>query len=176
MSDSYILKIVIGVLNFMKWCIESGVSRASQSILLSQKVAFLVVNRYNGRYWSDNDPHETVARIQNKLKVTTWYGIISYRLVLSYLISFVLTVRHWLNEHFPGRWVCSQGQTEQPARSPDLTSCDYFLSEWVKKDMCRSKPGIFYELNNKISQVISGIPVQFITRSVFKCVENSDGH
>ena len=40
---------------------------------------------------------------------------------------FATVVREWLNEHFPGRWLDRRGPHEWPARSPDLTPCDFFL-------------------------------------------------
>ncbi len=37
-------------------------------------------------------------------------------------------VRDWLNENFPGRWM-GRGSPNMPwpARSPDLTPCDFFV-------------------------------------------------
>lgn len=40
---------------------------------------------------------------------------------------FRLTVRQWLNQNYPGRWIGRGGPTPWPARSPDLTPCDYYL-------------------------------------------------
>ena len=40
---------------------------------------------------------------------------------------FAWIVRDWLNDHFPQRWLGRAGPIEWPARSPDLTPCDFFL-------------------------------------------------
>jgi hypothetical protein len=40
---------------------------------------------------------------------------------------FALDVRDWLDRRFSGRWLCRRGPHEWPARSPDLTPCDFFL-------------------------------------------------
>jgi len=37
---------------------------------------------------------------------------------------FALSVRAWLDQKFPGRWLGRRGRHEWPARSPDLTPCD----------------------------------------------------
>ncbi|MFW5443335.1 MAG: hypothetical protein ACKE51_03370 [Methylococcaceae bacterium] len=40
---------------------------------------------------------------------------------------YALIVRQWLNDTFPGAWIGRRGPMEWPARSPDLTPCDFFL-------------------------------------------------
>ena len=40
---------------------------------------------------------------------------------------FALGVRAWLDQKFPGLWLGRRGPHEWPARSPDLTPCDFFL-------------------------------------------------
>ena len=40
---------------------------------------------------------------------------------------FAIVVREWLNAQFPGKWISCHGLHEWPARSPDLTPCDFFL-------------------------------------------------
>jgi len=41
--------------------------------------------------------------------------------------QFALSVRAWLDQKIPGRWLGRRGTHEWPARSPDLTPCDFFL-------------------------------------------------
>ena len=41
---------------------------------------------------------------------------------------YAVSVRKWLDEHFPGRWIGSRGAVEWPARSPDLTHSSRLLS------------------------------------------------
>jgi hypothetical protein len=38
-----------------------------------------------------------------------------------------LRVRNTLNEMFPNKWIGNRGPVEWPARSPDLSPCDFFL-------------------------------------------------
>jgi hypothetical protein len=40
---------------------------------------------------------------------------------------YVLGVRTYLDEQFPGRWIGRRGPTEWPARSPDLSPLDFYL-------------------------------------------------
>lgn len=40
---------------------------------------------------------------------------------------FYRGVRQWLDENYPLRWIGRGGPTPWPARSPDLTPCDFYL-------------------------------------------------
>lgn len=40
---------------------------------------------------------------------------------------YSVTARTWLDEKFPGRWIGRRGPFDWPARSPDLSPCDFFL-------------------------------------------------
>lgn len=40
---------------------------------------------------------------------------------------FRITVRNWLNEQYPNRWIGRGGPIPWPARSPDLTPMDFFV-------------------------------------------------
>lgn len=42
---------------------------------------------------------------------------------------FARTVREFLDEVFPGRWIGRRGSIEWPARSPDLTPMDFFTGD-----------------------------------------------
>ena len=39
---------------------------------------------------------------------------------------YAIIVRDRLNDKLPGRWIGRRGTIEWPARSPDLTPCDFF--------------------------------------------------
>lgn len=41
-------------------------------------------------------------------------------------------ITEWLNENFPNRWIGRFGPVSWPPRSPDLTSCDFFLWGYMK--------------------------------------------
>ena len=51
-------------------------------------------------------------------------------------------VREWLDEKFPGRWIAGRGPFDWPARSHDLTPCDFFLWVYLRdiafKESCTS--------------------------------------
>lgn len=79
---------------------------------------------------------------------------------------FALTVREWLDQRFPGRWLGRRGPHEWPARSPDLTPCDFFLWGYAKEEVYKSKPQTLDALENKIQEVITSIPIEFLQKSV----------
>ena len=79
---------------------------------------------------------------------------------------FALTVREWLDNHFPGRWLGRRGPLEWPARSPDLTPCDFFLWGWVKEEIYRRRPQTLSELETLIQTVLTSVPLDFLLKSV----------
>ena len=79
---------------------------------------------------------------------------------------FAIVVREWLNEHFPGRWLGRRGPHEWPARSPDLTPCNFFLWDWLKEQVYSKKPTTLEELEGQIRLAISAVPQEFLERSV----------
>ena len=52
---------------------------------------------------------------------------------------FARSVRDWLDQKFPGRWLGRRGPHEWPARSLDLTPCNFFLWGWAKEEVYRAK-------------------------------------
>ena len=44
---------------------------------------------------------------------------------------YTLDVRRILDENLAGRWIGGRASIEWPARSPDLTPCDYFLWSYL---------------------------------------------
>ena len=71
---------------------------------------------------------------------------------------YATVVRNWLDRHFNGRWLGRAGPHEWPARSPDLTPCDFFLWGYVKEEVYKSNPQNLDQLENAIRVVISDIP------------------
>ena len=78
-----------------------------------------------------------------------------------------LSVRAWLDQKFPGRWLGRRGPHEWPARSPDLTPCDFFLWGWAKEEVYRAKPRTVEQLEDRIRKVISSVPHDFLQKTVF---------
>jgi hypothetical protein len=78
---------------------------------------------------------------------------------------FANAVRAWLDEEFPGRWLGRHEPHERPARSPDITPCDFFLWGWAKDKVHRTKPHTLEELA-RIRDVITSVPHNFPQKSV----------
>lgn len=88
------------------------------------------------------------------------------------------TVREWLDETFPGRWIGRGGAVAWPPRSPDLTPPDFFLWGVLKDRVYEKKPKTIAELKNKIVEEFGKISVELcmkVCRSVpsrlQKCVD-----
>ena len=79
---------------------------------------------------------------------------------------YVNIVRDLLNTTFPGRWIGRRGPYDWPARSPDLTPCDFFLWGWAKDKVYRREPRTIDELEDAIHDVISNVPVEFLRKAV----------
>ena len=59
-----------------------------------------------------------------------------------------------------------RGPYEWPTRSPNLTLCDFFLWDWLKKQVYSTKRTTFDELEGRIREVMSSIPQEFLVKSV----------
>ena len=88
-----------------------------------------------------------------------------------------------LKEMFPSRLVSKRGDVEWPARSPDLSPCDFFLWGYLKDNIYRNRPKTIDELKFAISREIAKIPKDMTQRvmSIFwsrlrQCVGNGGRH
>lgn len=79
---------------------------------------------------------------------------------------FERNVRQWMDRHFNNRWIGRGGPIARPARSPDLTPCDFFLWGWVKNKVYQTMPGNIEELAETIRNVMTNIPQQFLANAV----------
>ncbi|KAJ9579241.1 hypothetical protein L9F63_024657 [Diploptera punctata] len=52
---------------------------------------------------------------------------------------YAIAVREILDDHLQNRWVGRRGSIEWPARSPDLTACDYWLWGYLKEKVYARK-------------------------------------
>ena len=75
-------------------------------------------------------------------------------------------VRAWWYQKFPGRWLGRRGTHEWPAGSPDLTPCDFFLWGWAKEEVYRTKPHTMEQLEDRIRNVITNVPHDFLQKTV----------
>jgi len=75
---------------------------------------------------------------------------------------FSLSVCAWLDQKFLGR----RGPHKWPARSPDPTLCDFFLWGWAKEEVYRAKPCTMEQLEDRIRNVITSVPHDFLQKTV----------
>lgn len=82
---------------------------------------------------------------------------------------YSLAARQILNEHLDGRWIGRRGPIEWPARSPDLTACDYWLWSYLRQKLYPT-PGYLYDsvnaLGRQIEQELRNIPLDMVRRSI----------
>ena len=87
-----------------------------------------------------------------------------------------------LQNMFPGRLISRFGDVPWPPRSPDMSSCDYFLWGYLKGRVYTHKPRNLGELKDAIRQEVLTINQQLLARVMddFKrrienCIQE-DGH
>jgi hypothetical protein len=62
-----------------------------------------------------------------------------------------------LSEMFQARVISRRGNTEWPARSPDLNACDFFLWEYLKSKVYEKKPRTTEDLKQNIREEVAAI-------------------
>ncbi|CAF3023534.1 unnamed protein product [Rotaria sp. Silwood2] len=78
---------------------------------------------------------------------------------------YARTVRNWLDNNFPLKWIDRRGPTSWPPRSPDLTPCDFFLWGWAKNEVYKTNPKTLTALEERIHTVLNNVPQQFLKNS-----------
>lgn len=79
------------------------------------------------------------------------------------------TARNSLNvlkEMFPGRLVSLRGDVGWPARSPDLSICDFFLWGYLKQKVFKTRPHTLQELRERIIEEVNATPRDMCQRAV----------
>jgi hypothetical protein len=71
-----------------------------------------------------------------------------------------------VRENFPGHVISQCGDLPWPARSPDLSVCDYFLWGYIKAKVFINKPCTVHELKVAIEHEIPAIPPYMIRCSM----------
>jgi len=69
-----------------------------------------------------------------------------------------------LREMFPQHVISRAGDVPLPARSPDLSVCDYFLWGYLKSRVSICKPRTIKDLKQSIKEIIAAIPKQMTRR------------
>ena len=82
---------------------------------------------------------------------------------------------------FFGRRVIAMGHDHDwPARSPDLTPCDFFLWGWIKQRVYVTPPHNVQELRDRILNSVQGLTPRMITNAVRamekRALNNNGGH
>lgn len=99
---------------------------------------------------------------------------------------YAVNARQLLDDNLPQRWIGRRGPTEWPARSPDLTVCDYWLWSYLR-DCVFQPPGIKFQsvraLGDRIQQEFNAIPQEMFRKAfrdfpkrIQKCIENNGGY
>ena len=98
---------------------------------------------------------------------------------------YAVSVRKWLDEQFPDRWIDRRGFVEWPARSPDLTPLDFFLWGILKNQSSKisDKPKTVNNLKENIINALKDITLEMckkVTDSIIKrchhCIANNGLH
>lgn len=84
---------------------------------------------------------------------------------------YALQVREYLDRKLPNRWIGRAGPIAWPARSPDLTPCDYFLWGYLKDIVYQEPIPSLAVLKDRIRNAISTIGEETLIR-VFENMES----
>jgi hypothetical protein len=86
-------------------------------------------------------------------------------------------------EIFTGYVISQRAELPWPARSSDLSVCDYFLCGYLKAKVFINRPRTFHELKVAIEHEIAAIPPDVVRRSVInfktrlhQCVRRDGKH
>ena len=75
-------------------------------------------------------------------------------------------VREWLDAQFAGRWIGRGGPIGWPARSPDLTPCDFFLWGYVKSRVYAVPVTTMEQLKDRIKDAFAHIPTEMLMSAI----------
>ena len=74
---------------------------------------------------------------------------------------YAITVREWLDAKMPNRWIGWRSPFEWPARSPDLTPCDFRLWGYLKQIVYQNQSTTLEELQDRIRMACREINNEF---------------
>jgi hypothetical protein len=75
---------------------------------------------------------------------------------------FALSVRTWVNESYPNRWIGRGGPVAWPARSPDLTPPDFFLWGQMYGETHQTVPETVEILIDRINAAAATVTVEML--------------
>jgi hypothetical protein len=77
------------------------------------------------------------------------------------------TVRAWLDEEFPNRWIGRDSPNMPWAPySPDLSPLDFFLWGWIRERVYRTEPLDLNDLQSRIQRAFDDLPQEMIDRAI----------
>lgn len=91
-------------------------------------------------------------------------------------------VRKWLDIKFPNRWMGRGGPMRWPARSPDLTPCDFFLWGFLKSKVYATRPRDIADLKQRIVSAFKEVTADMRQKTLHEYrnrlnkVVETDGH
>ncbi|KAJ9574618.1 hypothetical protein L9F63_008245, partial [Diploptera punctata] len=94
-----------------------------------------------------------------------WEGLLGMRILDENVMQdgapphYAIAVREILDDHLQNRWVGRRGPIEWPARSPDLTACDFWLWGYLKEKVYARKPEDVDMLKLVIEEEMRAIPL-----------------
>ncbi|EFA08485.1 Transposable element Tc3 transposase-like Protein [Tribolium castaneum] len=77
---------------------------------------------------------------------------------------FARRVRRHLDRHPPERWIGRGGPLHWPARSPDLTPCDFFLWGVIKEKVYKTAPTTVDDMKDRIRAAFAEITPETLIR------------
>lgn len=99
---------------------------------------------------------------------------------------YIRSVRNWLNENYPNKWIGRGGPLPWPARSPDLTPMDFYVWGHMKSIVYQDGHPILNEetLKQKIvsaaeeikRQLTSTVVKSELRHRIRRCSSNRGGH
>lgn len=94
-------------------------------------------------------------------------------------------VRQWLDETYLQQWIGRRGTVLWPAKSPDITPLDFYLSGTLKGKVYRTRVNTRHELIERINIAFTEMKenrhkIYTVINSTFQqcqsCIENNGGH
>ena len=112
--------------------------------------------------FENNVNGESYVKILNEF---IWPKVMRKRLTFHQVgasAHYATNVRCWLDDKFPNRWIGRRGPIVWPARSPDLTPCDFFLWGYLKNIVYKDRPATIEQLREPITQACAEILIEII--------------
>lgn len=82
---------------------------------------------------------------------------------------YTLAARQFLDKQLNGRWIGRRGPIEWPARSPDLTTCDFWLWAYLRQKIYPTAGFLYPNLNQleqSIAEEMERIPLHYFRKSM----------